>query len=143
MKNKVINLSEILESACDISLAIACKTMFYTEIHPVEGQEKTSNDATTRLSIIFSARNDDIYILRVDLPHKGEKSFHINMEEVVGDKIIATGYPIDLRDAVDLREKLDEKYNELFFEMDGKAWFRSEFKSLLKKIELSRMKRKN
>lgn len=44
MKNKVINLSEILESACAISLAIACKTMSYTEIHPVEGQEKTLID---------------------------------------------------------------------------------------------------
>lgn len=105
-------------------------------------QEKTSNDATTRLSIIFSACNDDIYIIRVDLPHKGENSFHINMEEVVGDKILPTGYPLDFHDSVHLRKLLGDSFEELFFEMNDKYWFRSQFDVLLKRTELSDEQRK-
>ena len=35
---------------------------------------RCSDDNTTRMQLIFSLENnDDIYILRIDMPHKGEE----------------------------------------------------------------------
>lgn len=117
--------------------------MFCGEIHRLylqEGyyntmsdSEKTSKDATTRMSIIFSADNDDIYILRVDLPHKGEKSFHINMEEAAGETILPTGYPMTYKEFNKLKSRCDKKiFDDLFFVLDEKIWFRTRFETILK-----------
>lgn len=124
-------------------LDILNEIMFCGEIHRVylqEGyyntmsdSEKTSRDATTRMSIIFSAGNDDIYIVRVDLPHKGEKFFHMNMEEVAGEKILPTGYPMTYEEFNQLKSKFDKKLlDKFFFEMDGKIWFKTKFETILK-----------
>ncbi len=53
--------------------------------------KRGSDDATTRFSIIFSACNDDVYLLRIDLPHKGEEKLHLNMQELINGKLLATG----------------------------------------------------
>lgn len=122
--------------------------MFCGEIHRLylqEGyyntmsdSEKTSKDATTRMSIIFSVSNDDIYILRVDLPHKGEKSFHINMEEVVGETIRPTGYPMTYREFNKLKSSYDNKiFDDFFFVLNEKIWFRTKFETILKHEDIS------
>ena len=39
---------------------------------------RCSDDNTTRMQLIFSLENnDDIYILRIDMPHKGEEKLSI------------------------------------------------------------------
>lgn len=117
--------------------------MFCGEIHRLylqEGyyntmsdSEKTSKDATTRISIVFSASNDDVYILRVDLPHKGENSFHINMEEVAGEAILPTGYPMTYEEFDKFKLCCDKKiFDDLFFVLNDKIWFKSRFESILK-----------
>ncbi|MDE6641081.1 MAG: hypothetical protein K2K63_11185 [Acetatifactor sp.] len=122
--------------------------MFCGEVHRLylqEGyyniwvdSEKTSKDATTRMSIIFSANNDDIYILRVDLPHKGEKLFHINLEEVVGETILPTGYPMTHEEFNKWKPDCDEKIlNHLFFELNNQIWFRTRFETRLKHENIS------
>lgn len=100
------------------------------------GTEKTSNDATTRMSIIFSTKNEDIYIVRIDLPHKGQEFFHINMEEVVGEKILPVGYPITYDMLKNLDLNLDQElFDDLFFEMNDRVWFRTEFgKNVKRKV---------
>lgn len=117
--------------------------MFCGEIHrlylqegyynTMSNAEKTSKDATTRMSIVFSANNDDIFVLRVDLPHKGENSFHINMEEVVGDTILPTGYPMTYLEFNKLIPNCDKKvFDDLFFVLDEQIWFRTKFETILK-----------
>lgn len=124
-------------------IEILNEIMFCGEIHRLYLQEgyyntrsdteKTSKDATTRMSIIFSANNDDIFILRIDLPHKGEKSFHINMEEVAGETILPTGYPMTYEGFSKLKLDCDRKvFDDLFFVMNGQIWFRSKFETILK-----------
>ena len=122
--------------------------MFCGEIHrlylqegyynTMSNSEKTSKDATTRMSIIFSVSNDDIYIVRIDLPHKGEKSFHINMEEVVGEATLPTGYPMTYEEFNRLKFRCDKKiFNDLFFVMNGKIWFKTKFETILKHEEIT------
>lgn len=124
-------------------ISILNDIMFCGEIHrlylqdgyynTMSDSEKTSIDATTRMSVIFSASNDDIYILRVDLPHKGENSFHINMEEVVGEAILPTGYPMTYEEFNKLKPECNKKiFDDLFFVLDGRIWFRSKFGTILK-----------
>ena len=78
--------------------------------------KRGSDDATTRFSIIFSACNDDVYLLRIDLPHKGEEKLHLNMQELINGKLLATGYPLD--DDVENNKKLTDllgnKFDEIF-----------------------------
>lgn len=117
--------------------------MFCGEVHRIylqEGyydfssnNEKSSNNATTRMSIVFSASNEDIYIVRIDLPHKGQAYFHINMEEVVGEQVLATGFPMAYDDFCSMHIKCDPKtLEDLFFTINDRIWFRTEFKTILK-----------
>ena len=101
--------------------------MFCGEIHKIYIQmkeynieipmdERGSDDATTRFSIIFTASNDDIYLLRIDLPHKGEEKFHLNLQEYINGKLVATGYPLDddIKNNERLRDLLGNKFDEIF-----------------------------
>ena len=132
-----------LANQCAKSLIeLLSEIMFCGEIHKIYVQkgyfdtysdkEMTSKDYTTRLSIIFSANNDDFYLLRIDMPHKGEEQIHINMEEIANHKNVAVGYPLKLDE---LEESIicdRELFNELFFVLNDRIWFRSQFARLLK-----------
>lgn len=123
--------------------------MFCGEIHKIYIQmkdynieipmdERGSDDATTRFSIIFSACNDDVYLLRIDLPHKGEEKLHLNMQELINGKLLATGYPLD--DDVENNKKLTDllgnKFDEIFFKNEGHIWFKSDFEKKLEKMNI-------
>ena len=71
---------------------------------------RCSDDNTTRMQLIFSLENnDDIYILRIDMPHKGEEKLHINMEECIESGVVASGFPLkfDGEKSLKLRKILD------------------------------------
>ncbi len=123
--------------------------MFCGEIHKIYIQmkeynieipmdERGSDDATTRFSIIFSASNDDIYLLRIDLPHKGEEKLHLNMQEFINGKLLATGYPLDddVKNNEKLIDLLGNKFDELFFRNEGHIWFKSDFEKKLEKMDV-------
>ncbi len=101
-------------------------------------QNRGADDYTTRLSIIMAMENEDMFILRIDLPHKGENMIHLNMEEVVGDSVIPAAMPfsyLDQKNTLDLLT--EEEKAKLFFEMHNMYWFRTEAKTNIKKAGLS------
>ncbi len=151
--NKSIEYDDVLRDYAKTLIGTVQEIMYCGEVHRVYIQmkntntsipieERGSNDATTRFSIIFSMNNEDILLLRIDLPHKGENKLHINLQECVKDTILETGYPI--RDTIENRKELesltDNNFEELFFCMNNQIWFRSEF---LKKIEKIPLDNKN
>ncbi|WFR59894.1 hypothetical protein QA584_12675 [Anaerocolumna sp. AGMB13025] len=100
--------------------------------------ERGKEDATTRLSITFSIANDDIFIMRIDFPHKGENFLHINMCESVKGRIVATGYPMEdiPENRIHLRNLTKDKYDKLFFHLNGYIWYKSNFENVLNKLKL-------
>ena len=103
----------------------------------VEAKDRGAHDYTTRISIILRMENEDIYILRIDLPHKGENAIHLNFEEVVGDSIIPSGIPFQFNEYKDVLKMLsDEEIQCLFYEMHNQYWFRTKAKSNIKKLKL-------
>lgn len=141
---KSCEYSETIRNCARKLIIILQEIMFCGEIHKVYIQMKEidkdipveqrgSNDATTRFSIIFSASNEDIYLLRIDLPHKGEGSFHINMQEKVVNKMKEAGYPLEAtyENNKMLREIVGDDFDRLFFCLNHYIWFKSDF---IKKI---------
>lgn len=129
--------------------------MFCGEIHKIYIQmkeynieipmdERGSDDATTRFSIIFTASNDDIYLLRIDLPHKGEEKFHLNLHEYINGKLVATGYPLDddIKNNERLRDLLGNKFDEIFFRNEGHIWFKADFENRLEKMNIGQETKK-
>ncbi len=129
--------------------------MFCGEIHKIYIQmkeynieipmdERGSDDATTRFSIIFTASNDDIYLLRIDLPHKGEEKFHLNLQEYINGKLLATGYPLDddIKNNEKLRDLLGNKFDEIFFRNEGHIWFKADFENKLEKMNIGQETKK-
>lgn len=102
-------------------------------------EERGSENATTRFSIIFSARNEDVYVLRLDLPHKGEIKFHINMHEIVRDKVLPMAYPMSNEEFAQTIKPIPEGlFGKLFFRLNGQIWFRSKFEQKLAEVEWDR-----
>lgn len=95
--------------------------------------ERGSDDATTRFSVIFSTSNHDIYLLRIDLPHKGEEKFHLNLHECINGKMLPTGYPLDdnAENNIKLSNLLGNKFDTLFFRNEEHIWFRTNFERKL------------
>lgn len=102
-----------------------------------EASERNSNDCTTRLQIIFSLHNQDKYILRVDMPHKGQDMIHINLNESIFDgiasRLVATAFPFpDDSIIIEQISFLGNDMLKLFYRQKHMFWFRVEFK---KKVE--------
>lgn len=146
---KSIEYDDTLRQYAKTLIYILLEVMYCGEVHKVYIQmkdtnicipkeERGSNDATTRFSIMFSMCNEDILLLRIDLPHKGENRLHINLQECVQNTMLETGYP--LKDTPQNRKKLKglvgNNFDELFFYTNNHIWFRSEFVKKLKKVKL-------
>ncbi len=103
----------------------------------IDIDDRGANEHTTRMSIIFSLQNSDIYIARIDLPHKGEPNLHINVEEIKGTTVLPTGYPVKSSEISNLRENCEDiEIEEFFFFFNNYYWFRSNFESLITKSTL-------
>lgn len=102
-----------------------------------EASKRNSNDHTTRVGIIFSLHNQDKYILRVDMPHKGQDMIHINLNESIFDgnvaKLVSTAFPFsDDSIIIEQLSFLGDDMLKLFYRQEHIFWFRIEFK---KKVE--------
>lgn len=148
---KSYEYEEHIREYAKIFIEILQEIMFCSEIHriyiqmkdynaEIPSEERGSGDATTRFSIIFSAKNSDIYVLRIDLPHKGEGLLHLNMEECVGERILPTGYPLlgTADNFCTIRKLTGDRFDDLFFEMNGNIWFKTEFEKKLKALDIGK-----
>lgn len=91
-------------------------------------------DRTTRIHIIFSLKNNDIYSLRIDMPHKGVEYVHINLQELYQGHVYDSAVPI-MDDEVleEVKTLLDGNIEQFFYESgEDLWWFRIGF---MKKIE--------
>lgn len=132
----------------------ACKDMFFcATLHRMviqkaelvgEVADRCSADNTTRMQMIFSLENNDIYILRIDMPHQGEERLHINMEECHEQGVIASGFPLKFHEkkALELMELLGEHFAELFYTAGNRIWFRTKFKNKLHHVDIDTDKKK-
>lgn len=94
-------------------------------------------DRTTRVHIIFSLKNNDIYSLRIDMPHKDVEYVHINLQEIKGEHVVDSAMPVMDNEAVEeIKELLKEKINQYFYESGEELWwFRIGFLDKIVKIE--------
>lgn len=100
---------------------------------------RCSDDNTTRMQLIFSLENnDDIYILRIDMPHKGEEKLHINMEECIESGVVASGFPLkfDGEKSLKLRKILGRYFDKLFYTAGNRIWFRTNFLKKLNHVDI-------
>lgn len=94
-----------------------------------EASKRNSNDCTTRFQIIFSLHNQDKYILRMDMPHKGQDMIHINLNESIFDgtasRLAATAFPFpDDSIIIEQISFLGDDVLELFYRqrLEGFFW---------------------
>lgn len=92
---------------------------------------------TTRIKIYFSMGNSDRYCIRLDFPHEGENSIHLNINEP-GHKQ-SSGFPFaekEYQEAIAICQ--DEAiFDKLFYHSDDLYWFRSSYSTTIKQIERS------
>lgn len=114
------------------------KVQFQTA--PLTGDEKErgSENATTRLQIVFSLLNDDIFILRLDMPHQGCEKIHFNIEETIEGGIISSGFPLTYDDErLQILKKLSKSvFDSLFYESGNRYWFKSNFEQKLSRLDI-------
>lgn len=82
---------------------------FFNETIEIEKRKRQDN--TTRLTIIFVRNEINVYKMRLDLPHAGQSTPHINFGNACVDEFVF----ISKEEEQDLRNKLkDEEFKELF-----------------------------
>lgn len=92
----------------------------------------TKAHKSTRLKIYFAMGNSDRYCIRLDFPHEGEDSIHLNMNEP-GHKQ-STGLPFtDYEEAFRLCGNKDV-FDRFFYYQDDLYWFRHDFAENVKAI---------
>ena len=91
--------------------------------------------STTRLKMYFILGNSDRYCIRLDFPHKGAESIHMNINEPVHKS--STGFPFRGKDYIRAFEicKSSECFDKLFYQYDDLYWFRSGYASEVKRIK--------
>ena len=80
--------------------------------------------STTGMKIYFSLYNLDRYCLRVDFPHDGAETFHLNLHEFGR----SSGIPISSKQYLDLKERYPEyDLSKLFLDFNNQYWFKNNF----------------
>lgn len=89
---------------------------------------------STRIKIYFEMSNSDRYCIRLDLPHQGEETIHLNINEPAHKQ--STGFPFNGDEIQKARSICadDSIFNELFYFKDDMFWFRSNFITTVTKI---------
>lgn len=120
----------------------AFRNFFYdTYLHHIDIKlEGLDEKFSTEIMVAFSLGNEDVFLMRMDMPHKGVPFFHLNLEESHCNGMNSTGFPIrydgiEYRDIKDMLS--DVEIDRFFYEYGERLWFRSGFVSLLNKSEIS------
>ena len=89
---------------------------------------------STRIKIYFAMRNSDRYCIRLDFPHEGEDSIHLNMNQP-GIKQ-STGFPFGVSEYNKIKEECQGRVeaSDLFYLSDGLYWFKSGYVSAMANI---------
>ena len=89
---------------------------------------------STRIKIYFVMRNSDRYCIRLDFPHEGEDSIHLNMNQP-GIKQ-STGFPFGVSEYNKIKEECQGRVeaSDLFYLSDGLYWFKSGYVSAMANI---------
>lgn len=96
--------------------------------------KRNSNNGTTRILGVFTRKNEDIYLFRLDFPHKNEESIHINVHETKNGKIVPAAYPLK-KDDLQKFSLAQQEIDELFVN-DGKHyWFKLRSKQKISELE--------
>lgn len=97
---------------------------------------------STRIKIYFVMDNSDRYCIRLDFPHEGEESIHLNMNQP-GMKQ-STGFPFGAREYRKIQDECDGRVelSDLFYFSDDLYWFRSGYASTVAHIGDEDVKRK-
>lgn len=87
---------------------------------------------TTRLKIYFTLGNTDRYCIRLDFPHEGEDSIHLNLNEP-GNKQ-CSGFPFYGKAHTKALKICGNQtvFDSLFYNCDDLYWFRSDYANVLK-----------
>jgi hypothetical protein len=82
---------------------------------------------STRLKIYFAMGNSDRYCIRLDFPHQGEESIHLNINEPARKQ--STGFPFDRKWYEEVFRICGDKttFDSLFYYRDDLFWFRSDY----------------
>lgn len=78
--------------------------------------------------------NSDRYCIRLDFPHEGEYSIHLNINEPEHKQ--SSGFPFngeEYREAIEICQN-EAIFNKLFYHRDGLYWFRSTYATEIKQI---------
>lgn len=98
--------------------------------------ERNSDNGTTRILGVFTRKNEDIYLFRLDFPHKNEESIHINVHETKNGKIVPAGYPLE-KDEIQKFLLTQQEIDDLFVD-DGKYyWFKLRNKQKISQLRKS------
>ena len=89
-----------------------------------------SNEKThksTRLKIYFAMKNTDRYCIRLDFPHDGEDSIHLNLNDPGIKRSV--GFPLKKEEYWEIYRHSKEKelFVNMFYEMNDRYWFKSDF----------------
>ena len=89
---------------------------------------------STRIKIYFAMSNSDRYCIRLDLPHQGEETIHLNINEPAHKR--STGFPFNGDEIQKACSICDDNsiFDELFYFKDDMFWFRSNFIETVTKI---------
>lgn len=82
---------------------------------------------TTRIKILFAMGNSDRYCIRVDFPHEGEESIHLNMNEPFVKQSVGFPFSNDEKAEVVDHCKSETIFDKLFFLYDELYWFKNEY----------------
>lgn len=85
--------------------------------------KRSSDNGTTRILGIFTRKNEDIYLFRLDFPHKNEESIHINVHETKNGCIVPAAYPLE-KDELKKLSLTQQEIDDLFVNDGMHYWFK-------------------
>lgn len=96
--------------------------------------KRRNTDGTSRILGLFAKKNDDLFLFRLDFPHRGETKIHINIEETEHSKLEYSGFPLTLSEINSLG-LTNKQIESIFFQLDDLFWFRCEKNKKINQLE--------
>ena len=102
--------------------------------------QRNSDNGTTRILGVFTRKNEDIYLFRLDFPHKNEESIHINVHESKNGKIDPAAYPLK-RDELRKYSLSQQEIDNLFVDEGIHCWFKLRSQQKISELRKSQQKK--